>query len=110
MEKIKSRIWIEKDGDVFLGYGRIELLKKVSEKNSINAAAKELSMSYKKAWRLINTMNELADQPIITKNIGGKDGGGTTLTPYGLQLIRKFEKLNANCISYLDTQFKKAAL
>lgn len=110
MEQIKSRIWIEKDGDVFLGYGRIQLLKKVDETQSISAAAKALNMSYKKAWRLINTMHELAEEPIIIKNIGGKDGGGTTLTPYGKQLISEFETLNENCMSFMDNEFKKCAL
>lgn len=106
-EQIKSRIWIEKQGNIFLGYGRIELLKKVDEMKSINAAAKELNMSYKKAWRLINDMNEAAEKPIIIKNIGGKFGGGTILTPYGKSLIHQFETLNKNCIEFLDSEFKK---
>lgn len=106
-EQIKSRIWIEKQGNIFLGYGRIELLKKVDEEKSINAAAKELNMSYKKAWRLINDMNEASEKPIIIKNIGGKDGGGTILTPYGKSLITQFETLNKNCIDFLNSEFKK---
>ena len=104
---IKSRIWIEKDGDIFLGYGRIELLKKVHETKSINAAAKALNMSYKKAWRLMNTMNELAKEPLIIKNIGGKDGGGTTLTEYGKTIISHFETINQNCMDFLDKEFEK---
>ncbi len=109
-EKVKSRIWIEKDGDVFLGYGRIQLLKKVDETHSISAAAKTLNMSYKKAWRLINSMNELAKTPLIVKNIGGKDGGGTTLTKYGKEVICEFETLNNNCMNYLNSEFKKVDL
>ncbi len=109
-EQIKSRIWIEKEGDIFLGYGRIELLKKVNETESINAASKALKMSYKKAWRLINDMNEVANEPIIIKNIGGKDGGGTKLTPYGKKIIILFETINKNCIEYLDNEFKKLSI
>jgi molybdate transport system regulatory protein len=109
-EQIKSRIWIEKDGDIFLGYGRIELLKKLDETESINAASKALHMSYKKAWRLINNMNETAKEPIIIKNIGGKDGGGTKLTPYGKKIITQFEAINKNCMDYLDSEFKKISI
>lgn len=109
-EQIKSRIWIEKEGDIFLGYGRVELLKKVNETESINAASKALKMSYKKAWRLINQMNEAAKEPIIVKNIGGKDGGGTKLTPYGKKIITQFETINKNCIEYLDSEFKKLSI
>lgn len=109
-EQIKSRIWIEKEGNIFLGYGRIELLKKINETESINAASKALKMSYKKAWRLINNMNEIAKEPIIIKNIGGKDGGGTKLTPYGKKIIVQFETINNNCINYLDNEFKKLSI
>ncbi|MBQ7676461.1 MAG: LysR family transcriptional regulator, partial [Campylobacter sp.] len=47
---IKSRLWIEKDGKNFLGHGKVELLEKIKEHGSINAAAKAMKMSYKAAW------------------------------------------------------------
>ncbi len=87
--EIRSRIWIEKDGEPFIGFGRIKLLKMVDDKMSINAAAKELKMSYKKAWKLLNEMNLMTEKPIVIKNIGGKDGGGTVLTEYGKKLIQE---------------------
>ena len=108
--KIKSRIWIEKDGDPFLGFGRIKLLKKVDEKKSINAAAKEMNMSYSKAWKLINDINQYTEKPVIIKNIGGKNGGGTVLTDYGKTLIEGFENINQNCMDYLESEFKKLNL
>ena len=107
---IKSRLWIENEGKTFLGFGRISLLKKVEETSSISAAAKEMNMSYKKAWKLMNEMNEISKEPILIKNIGGKNGGGTTLTPYGKALIEQFETLNNNCMEYLETEFKKLTL
>ncbi|MDP5045341.1 MAG: LysR family transcriptional regulator [Leeuwenhoekiella sp.] len=106
MRAIKSRIWIEQEGEVFLGYGRVELLKKVAETHSISAAAKEINMSYKKAWKLINTMNANSRQPLVITNTGGKDGGGTTLTTYGKQMIEQFETLNTACEHFLNDQFK----
>ncbi|QDO93891.1 LysR family transcriptional regulator [Formosa sediminum] len=104
--EIKSRIWIEKDGKPFLGYGKIALLKKIESKHSITAAAKALNMSYKKAWTLIRDIEQLADQPILVKSIGGKSGGSSTLTPYGKQLITEFEQLNTKCETFLNNEFK----
>ena len=108
--EIKSRLWIEKEGQPFLGYGRITLLKEVDKTASINAAAKALKMSYKKAWNLLNEMNTLAVEPILVKNIGGKNGGGTKVTAYGKSLIEQFEGLNKNCILFLEEEFKKIKL
>lgn len=109
-KKIKSRIWIERDGKPFLGYGKILLLKKIDERNSINAAANELSISYKKAWEMINSINESGRQPVTIKRTGGKNGGGTVVTSYGKELICQFEELNENCMFFLEEQLKKYEL
>jgi molybdate transport system regulatory protein len=105
--KVKSRIWIEVDGTPFLGNGRIQLLKAVNQTHSMSSAAKSLNMSYKKAWRMLNEINASAKEPVLDKKIGGKDGGGTHLTPYGEELILRFENLNAACITFLEDEFKK---
>jgi molybdate transport system regulatory protein len=104
--KVKSRIWIEKDDTPFLGYGRIQLLKEVDKTHSMSEAARSLNMSYKKAWRLLNEINSSAKEPVLDKQIGGKHGGGTHITPYGKGLIERFEKLNEACIGFLETEFK----
>jgi len=105
MKQVKSRIWIEQEGEVFLGYGRITLLKKVAETRSISAAAKAIGMSYKKAWNLINTMNTSSSQPLVVTNTGGKDGGGTKVTEYGHKMIAEFETLNIACETFLNEKF-----
>ena len=107
MMEIKSRLWIEKEGKAFIGYGRIKLLKEVDKTASISAAAKALKMSYKKAWNLLNEIETLAEQPVLVKNIGGKNGGGTQVTDYGKRLILQFETLNENCINFLENEYKK---
>ncbi|MBT8265986.1 MAG: LysR family transcriptional regulator [Bacteroidia bacterium] len=108
--KIKSRIWIEADGNILLGEGRVSLLKAIAETGSLSKAAKKLGMSYKKAWALIDAINTRAAKPAIVTNIGGKGGGGATLTPYGATLIEVFEKINKNCWRFLDKQIKKSEL
>lgn len=105
--KIRSRIWIEVDDKVFLGEGRISLLKSIERTKSISKSAKELQMSYKKAWYLIDSVNAYAQRPVVIKSTGGKGGGGTILTSYGKELITAFETVNKNCWKFLDKQLTK---
>jgi len=108
--KIKSRIWIEIDGHILLGEGRVALLKAIDQTGSLSKAAKSLGMSYKKAWSLIDAINNRAQRPVITTSIGGKGGGGAQLTSYGNSLIIAFETINKNCWAYLDKQIAKINL
>jgi len=102
--EIKSRIWIEADGNVLLGEGRVRLLKAIEATGSLSKAAKSLGMSYKKAWSLIDMVNSRAEKPVITTSIGGKGGGGAQLTVYGKSLVTAFESINKNCWEFLDEQ------
>ena len=108
--KIKSKIWIEADGQILLGEGRVSLLKAIEETGSLNKAAQQLNMSYKKAWGLIDDVNSRAEKSVVTKNIGGKSGGGTVLTPYGKSLVQTFDKINESCWKHLDKQIKASHL
>ncbi|MGG6232391.1 winged helix-turn-helix domain-containing protein [Tenacibaculum sp. SDUM215027] len=105
--KIKSRIWIEINNTTFLGEGRVRLLKSIKETKSLSKSAKELKMSYKKAWNLIDSVNKKAKKPVVVKMSGGLRGGGTTLTEHGLELIEMYESINTNCWKYLDKQLEK---
>ena len=105
--KIKSRIWIEADGNILLGEGRVALLRAIDETGSLSQAAKSLKMSYKKAWSLIDALNKRAEKPVITTSIGGKGGGGARLTPYGKALVNAFDTVNKNCWKFLDKEMKK---
>ena len=105
--KIKSRIWIEADGNILLGEGRVALLKAIVETGSLSKAAKSLGMSYKKAWSLMDAVNKRAEKPVITTSIGGKGGGGAQITSYGKSLVTAFETINENCWEFLDEQVKE---
>lgn len=108
--KIRSRIWIEIDGEILLGEGRVQLLKAIAETGSLTKAAKQLGMSYKKAWSLIDAVNSRAKKPVIATSIGGNKGGGTVLTDYGKSLIETYERLNEKCWIFLDKQMAEANL
>ena len=100
--KIDGRFWFTKEGQSFLGSGRVELLQLIDTTGSINAAAKAMKMSYKAAWERINSMNALADKPLIDRTTGGKGGGGTKLTPYAHELIATFHRFNELHRQFID--------
>lgn len=105
--KIKSRIWIEVDGKVLLGEGRVRLLKAIEETGSLSKAAKSLHLSYKKAWTMIDAVNKSGKEPVVVMSIGGAGGGGARITEYGHDLISVFEDINKDCWKHLDQQTEK---
>jgi len=104
---VKSRLWIEGKNGTFLGNGRIQLLEKIAKTGSINRAAKEIHMSYRKAWLLIADMNKQTSEPYVIKSTGGKGGGGTEVTKAGLHAIKEFNALNEKCQSFLNSELSK---
>ena len=108
--KIKSRIWIEVDDKMFLGEGRVKLLKAIERTGSLSKAAKSIQISYNKAWKLIDSVNKAAKELVVIKNTGGKGGGGAIVTAYGKNLISSFDTVNRNCWKFLDKQATKLTL
>jgi len=92
--EINNRLWIAKNGKPFLGIGRIQLLEQIAQEGSINKAAKGMGMSYKRAWEIVNTINEMAEEPVVVRQIGGSGGGGTTLTKKGEKLVSEFKRID----------------
>jgi molybdate transport system regulatory protein len=108
--KIRSKIWIETDEGIIISEGRIQLLKLIEATGSLNKAAKEMNISYQKAWKLVDASNKASKEPLVATQIGGNKGGGTVITPYGKLLIESFEKINKECWNFLDMQLEKHSL
>jgi len=82
------------DGDrIAVGPGKIALLEAVGHTGSITAAAKSLDMSYRRAWLLIDELNRSLAQPAIDSAKGGLQGGGSSLTEVGQQLIALYRRI-----------------
>lgn len=79
-----------------IGPGKIELLRQIGEIHSISAAARELKIPYKRAWLLVDSLNQGFGRPVISSATGGKGGGGATLTPLGTQLIAAYDALQTD--------------
>ena len=99
---IRSKVWLESDGQSFLGEGRFRLLAAVDRNGSINGAAKELGISYRKAWAQLKAMESLAPFPLLHSKVGGKNGGESTLTPEIKQLMRQFYILKTKLNNQID--------
>ncbi len=91
--RVNGRIWIEKDGELFLGWGRITLLEKIDELGSIAAAARSMNLAYRNAWLWIGAMNRLAPAPLVEKQVGGQKGGHATVTEAGRRAISQYKEL-----------------
>ena len=98
---IKSRIWICRDNDSFLGDGRIRLLQEIQNTGSISQAARNMSMSYKKAWSLVQSMNKQSDTPIVERKTGGVNGGGAELSEKAIELIRIYKEITSRNEAFL---------
>ncbi len=84
------RVWLETDGQVILGRGRVELLEAIDQHKSILQAAGSLGMSYRRAWLLVKSINEASGAALVEAAKGGKSGGGAALTPFGKEALRRF--------------------
>jgi molybdate transport system regulatory protein len=91
--RVRSKTWLEVDGQPFLGDGRYRLLMAIQRNGSINAAAKDLGISYRKAWAQLQALEEISPLPLLERRTGGRGGGETLLTTQACELIKRFEIL-----------------
>ncbi|MDR1227662.1 MAG: TOBE domain-containing protein [Azoarcus sp.] len=100
--RLTGRLAVETEQGAFLGNTRIRLLEAIDVHGSISQAAKFVPLSYKAAWDAVETMNNLADRPLVTRATGGRHGGGTQLTDYGRQMVELYRALEAEYQSALE--------
>ncbi|GJM12354.1 MAG: ModE family transcriptional regulator [Pseudohongiella sp.] len=82
---------------------QIDLLQAIAETGSITAAAKAAGISYKTAWDRLERINNLSQQPIIERNVGGTKGGGSSLTEYGNEILNGFKQLQEQHNQFLES-------
>ncbi len=105
--KIKSKFWIEVDGRPVFGRGRRCLLEAIDKHGSINQAAKEINISYKKAWSYLNVTEKRLGMKLIERQTGGKGGGGAILTENARTILKKYRDLESGLQKIVERRFKK---
>lgn len=90
-------------GSVYpLGPGKASLIEAVGRTGSISAAARELGMSYRRAWQLIDSTNKCFRQPLVETVTGGRGGGGARVTPFGQNVLARFRDIESKAIASVD--------
>ncbi len=103
--QVRSKIWLEIDGEPVFGQGREELLRLIQQGSSINAAAKEMGIPYRKAWTYIDAMEKRLGFPLVNRQKGGAGGGGSSLTPQAVALLEKFNLLQKGFNDRVNSKF-----
>jgi molybdate transport system regulatory protein len=93
---VKSKVWLEKDGKLFMGWGRATLLERIDQLGSISAAARSMKLAYRNAWLWVEAMNRLAPEPLVEKSTGGARGGYARLTEAGRRIVREYKEKRAS--------------
>ena len=88
--------------DRFFGPGVCELLEKIRETGSIQAAAARMELSYTKAWKILNRAEQELGKNLITRISGGRNGGSSTLTEAGEEAVRSFREMETKLTAYAD--------
>ncbi len=103
--EVRSKIWLEVDGEAVFGSGREALLKEIDKLGSINKAAKEIHISYRKALSYIQTMEQRLGSRLVERKAGGLNGGGASLTKSGREFLIRYESLSDGVNDLIDKKF-----
>lgn len=87
----------DKNGERFFGEGPCRLLRGIEEYGSLRSAAIHMNMAYTKAFSIIKHAEEVLDFPLTEKQIGGRHGGGSRLTPQAKEFLKKYEAYRDAC-------------
>jgi molybdate transport system regulatory protein len=90
------RFRVDFGSECSVGVGKIELLEGIARTGSLSQAARQMRMSYRRAWLLLADLNMSFDQPVANTSVGGRGGGGAVLTPFGVRLVAGFRKLDSS--------------
>ncbi|NLK67413.1 MAG: TOBE domain-containing protein [Campylobacteraceae bacterium] len=101
--KLTLNLALKADGKELILDKRIKLLKEIDKTGSILQAAKNVPMSYKTAWDSVDLMNNLSSEVLVHSKAGGRQGGGTTLSEYGKNLILVYDQIKEAQNSFLKT-------
>jgi molybdate transport system regulatory protein len=96
----------------YLGPGKIALMELISKHGSISAAGKDMGMSYRRAWLLVDEINQIFREPLVEKQMGGTGGGGARLTKLGRDIVGRYRAIEgaAATASAADLRAMKASL
>ncbi|MGI6038293.1 MAG: winged helix-turn-helix domain-containing protein [Limnochordia bacterium] len=104
--RVNFRLWLEDEqGTPLIGEGLEAILRAIVQTGSINQAAQQLNMSYRRAWAKIKKTEERLGYQLVSTQTGGADGGGSSLTPQGEDLLATFTEFHEAAAQELQRLF-----
>jgi molybdate transport system regulatory protein len=97
--KARLRLRVQFGSGFAIGSGKADILQAVAETGSISAGARSLDMSYRRAWLLIDAMNQCFREPVVDTATGGKGGGGAQITPFGALVLKAFRAMESSAMT-----------
>ena len=91
--RCRSRFRIMSDDLIALGPGKVDLLESINKAGSISEAARQGHISYRRAWDMVDAMNQCFKKPLVESVTGGKGGGGAVLTFLGKKVVEIYRKM-----------------
>jgi molybdate transport system regulatory protein len=89
----RVRVSIVFESGARIGPGKAKLLESIRDTGSISAAAREMGMSYKRAWLLLDSINQAFTERVVTAAPGGARGGGASLTTFGAEVLERYNRI-----------------
>lgn len=89
-----------------IGPGKVRLLELIDETGSISAAGREMQMSYRRAWLLVESLNEALGMPVVDTQKGGSAGGGARLTESGYAIIKHYRSMEKKALKSGDADLQ----
>jgi molybdate transport system regulatory protein len=95
------------DGEPAMGPGKAKLIELIDATGSISAAAREMGMSYRRAWQLVDALNTSFTEPVVLTATGGRRGGGAVVTGFGKRLADDFRKMEARASAAIASDIER---
>ena len=95
IDPLKISVRLRCGDDVAMGPGKALVLEAIERCGSISAAGREIGMSYRRIWLLVDVINRCWTEPLVQTARGGGGGGGTRLTPLGVDVLRQYRAMEA---------------
>ena len=104
----RSKLWIERDGEVVISDWRLMLLEGIDRTGSLTRAVEEMKVPYRTAWQRLKESEERLGVRLVETQSGGAEGGGSTLTDAARDLLRRYRQFSDGLDELVDRRFRQA--
>ncbi len=107
--RLEPQLRISFKKSIAMGPGKADLLAAIEESGSISAAARNMNMSYRRAWMLVENMNECFREPLVETLTGGPHGGGARVTELGQEVVRRYRAMESKATRSVEREMLEFA-